>query len=255
MRSKTLMTIFLLFSVVSTFGQQKMSIRESDGLRGKVKSVVTARNIIESKNYADNALKKLRDEIEFYDDSGVLTERIDKEYNDRTVYTLIDGELTSKRSQIIKTPTLQTKISGAETKSKKEEKPQDERYDLKYIYEFDNKGRIIELKVVDNTGSVFNKIVYKYDKNGVKNEELRYSNGTELNDQYFYKYDASGNLIEVKQVLHRPDGNTVSFYKYGNYKVDSQGNWIERVETGLNKSNGKELKRVVKYSRKIDYYK
>lgn len=245
---------FILLFTLSSFGQQKMSERELDGLKGKVKSVTTVREVTESKNYADNSLGKLRNLVELYNENGVPTETIDNEYNDRTVYAFIDGDLTSKSFQIVEKETLRAVITGSKTESKAE-KPKDNRYGLKFTYKFDDKGLISEKKVYGNTGVLFNKIVYKYDGNNVLAEELRYDDGTDLNDQYFYKYDASGNLVEEKQVLHRPNKNIVSMSKYGNYKIDSQGNWIERTVTSLGEFQGKELKTVMKYSRKIEYYK
>lgn len=246
--------IFVLSFTLSIFGQQKMSERELDGLKGKVKSVTTVRDIIESKNYADNTLKKLRNKVELYDENGAPTESIDNEYNYRYVYAFIDGDLTGKSFQIVKKETFRVEKQGSKTEPK-EEKPKDERYDFKHKYKFDDKGRIIKTNVYGNTGDLFNKIVYKYDEKGVLIEELRFDDGTDLNSQTFFKYDTNGNLIEMKQVLHRPDKNIVSITKYSNYKIDSQGNWTERTVTDLGEFQGKELKKVIKYTRKIEYYK
>jgi hypothetical protein len=246
--------IFVLSFTLSILGQQKMSEKELDGLKGKVKSVTTVRDIIESKNYANNTLKKLRDKVELYDENGAPTESVDNEYNYKYVYTFVDGNLTSKMFQIVKKETLKLATSDSEIRSK-EKKTEDERYDLKYKYKFDDKKRIIEQNVISNTNELFNRIVYKYNEKGLLVEELRYSNGTVLNDQYFYKYDANDNLIEMKKVLHRPEKNIISIAKYSNYKIDSQGNWIERTETDIGEFRGKELKKVIKYFRKIEYYK
>lgn len=253
------MKFFILFialvSTITVFGQQKMSERELDGFKGKVKSVTTVRQVIESKNYRDNTLKTLRDRVEYYDEDGFPTKTIDYEHNYKDVYAIIDGDLTSKYSQLDKTQVRRLTIVGSETETKKEVKPEDECFDIKFKYEFDGKGRIVERKTYGNNGDLYRKIVYKYDKKGVLAEELRYDDGTRLNEQYFYKYDSDGNLIEAKQILHRPNKNNISFLKYSDYKLDSQGNWIERTVTSLKKSRGKELKVVIKNSRNIEYFK
>lgn len=241
----------VLISTMTVFGQQRMSERELDGLKGKVKSVKTLREIIESKNYFDNTLKKLLDKVELYDENGVPIESIDNEYNSRQVYTFVDGDLTSKDFQIIKKETLTVRLRT----EPKEEKPKDERYDTKFVNKFDDEGQITEKKVYGNTKKLFKKIVYKYDEKKLLIEELGYDDGKQLNDQYFYKYDKSGNLIQTEEVLHRTEKNIVTVTSYSNYKIDSQGNWTERTETRLGKYEGKELKNVIRHSRKIEYYK
>jgi len=251
---KYLSIIFILIFALSVFGQQKMSDRDVDGLKGKVKSITTVREIIESKNYADNTLKKLKDKVESYELSGTLTETIDYEYNSKDIYTIIDGDLTQKYSQLVKKETFKVGRLSSQPEPKPTQ-PKDERYDLKYKFKFNDKGRRIETLMYGNTGILWGKIEYKYDEKGILIEELRYSEGGDLNEQYTYKYDASGNLTETKLELHRPEKNIISFLKYSNYKLDSQGNWIEQTVTSLGEFQGKELKTVSKHSRKIEYYK
>jgi hypothetical protein len=252
---KVLVLILSLFFAFSVFGQQKMSDREADGLKGKVKSITTSRNLIESKNYADNTLKKYRDKVETYDPSGTLTERIDYEYNMKDVFTVIDGDLTEKSSQIVKSPQNKAVFTVADEEEEKPLYPKDERYDLKYKFKFDDKGRRIETVMYGNTRNVWKKVVYKYDEKGFLSEALHYNNGKTLNEQYTYKYDTDGNLTEAKLELHRAEKNIISFLKYSDYKLDSEGNWIARTATSLGEFQGKELKTVTKQSRKIVYYK
>ncbi len=247
-------TLALLFAL-PVFGQQKMSEKEADGLKGKVKSVTTVRQKIESKNYPDNSLKTLRDKIEMYDENGDPTKSVDYEYNSKNIYTFIDGDLTSKYSQIVKAPQNEGLFSSDRKQKQKPTQTKDERYLLKYKYKFDDKGRRSEMLMYGNTGILVGKIKSKYDDKGVLVEELRYTESGDLNEQYIYSYDTTGNLIESKLILHRPIKNLISFLKYSNYKLDAQGNWIERTETSSEEYEDKELKTVYKNSRKIEYYK
>ena len=72
-----------------------------------------------------------------------------------------------------------------------------QKYDLKYEYKYDSKGKLIEenLYLYDTRGNVVeeNKTTYKYDSKGNKIEEsYSYSNGI-YGD---YIYDLSGEVIE-----------------------------------------------------------
>ncbi len=248
---KILLLIFVLSFTFSIFGQQKMTHRDLDELKGKVKSVTTSREVIESKNYADNTLKKYRDEVKFYNESGSPTKSIDNEHNDKTVYTFIDGDLTSKSFQIMKKTKNQVIFGGSKPKI---EKPKDDRFDTKYKYKFDSSGRIFELKIFGIDGDLYKRIKYKYNKTGVLLEELHFVDNNRLNRHHFYTYDAKGSMIQLKHLLYRPKKNITKIYTYRGYKLDSQGNWIERKVTSIGKFKGKELKAVTKVIRKIEYY-
>ena len=247
--------LFSLFLTLSAFGQTKMTDREADGLKGKVKSVTTTSELIESKNFADNTLKKSRPQVESYNADGIKTMRLDYEYNSKDVFTVIDGDLTEKSSQIVKKPQNQGLFTVADEEEEKPVHPKDDRYDLKFKFKYDDKGSRIETLMYGNTGIVWKKIIHKYDEKRTLIEELHYNNGKTLNEQYTYKYDADGNLIEMKLELHRPEKNIISYWKYSNYKLDAQRNWIARTVTSLGEYGGKELKTVSNYSRKIEYYK
>lgn len=77
---------------------------------------------------------------------------------------------------------------------------------------------------------------------------MKYTRGNKLNEHSLNKYDVSGNLIEQKRL-----GGSV--IRYSGYKTDAHGNWTERTATFLQDYQGKELKKVIKYFRKIEYYK
>jgi hypothetical protein len=259
---RILILILSLFFALSAFGQTKMSDREADGLKGKVKSVTTVRELIESKNFYNTTLGKQRDLIESYNLDGTQTEAIDYEFNSKDTYTIIDGDLTAKYSKLEERPQNEGLVLIAPPLKNKEQptQPKDDRYNLKYKFKYDDKGRRVELAFYGNTGIYLGKIEYKYDEKGFLIEERRYNEGsslkeTEPNVQFVYKYDASGNLVEEKETSYRPDKNTVRTRTYDNYKLDSQGNWITRTVTSLSEYQGKELKAVWKYSRKIEYYK
>lgn len=257
---RILVLIFSLFFSLSAFGQSKMNDREAEGLKGKVKSVVISAEKIESKNYFDNTLGKIPDRIEKYSLDGTQTETIDYQSNSKDVYTIIDGDLTAKYEKLDNRPQNQGIFVAPQKKAQQPTQPKDERYDLKYKFKFDDKGRRIELAFYGNTGIYLGKIEYKYDDKGRLVEELRYnepgeSGKAELNNQFIYKYDASGNLVEETDTLYRPGKNSIRLRTYTNYKLDAQGNWVARTMTSSQEYEGKELRVVYKYSRKIEYYK
>lgn len=111
-----------------------------------------------------------------------------------------------------------------------------------------------ELWLIDH-GAAFFITVYKYDEKGILNEMIEYHT-PDFYDRFIYKYDLKGNLIEAERLRQGSKGDIdKSKTVYSKYKLDSNGNWIARTETDLDKYGGKLLEYVYKNTRKIEYFK
>ena len=252
------MKILLLLLSISLFyvsvkAQGKMTDREFEGLRGKVKSVYTDDADLISVKGKRTAKFRERQFDALYDETGNITQSSMYYMGSRRIFTFIDGEKTSKTTQFQPSKASMATISGSSAGGS--EKPRDERYELKYKYEYDAKGRIIEEEIYRNDGTLFSKTGYKYDEQGKLTGEVWYSDD-EISRNIYYTYDAKGNLTEQKFV---PTGDKgfldPSTYLFRDYKFDRQGNWIQRTQTTIYTRNGKINKPERIVYRKIEYYK
>ncbi len=85
-----------LFAICSAFNQKMKSDREDDGLKGRVKSVVTEGvKLTNDSSQLKEGERKLKS-VETYDIDGNITEKIIYDIGDKHVYTFIDGSKTVK---------------------------------------------------------------------------------------------------------------------------------------------------------------
>jgi antitoxin component YwqK of YwqJK toxin-antitoxin module len=190
-------------------------------LKGKVKSVI--------EDNLENGKRKRHSE-EYYNENGNLIKEIsfDEGYPiSVTVWGYIDGNRVNVSNSIkyeeSERPAprdLMIMVSPGDNKLNPNSL-KDRRYDMRYVYKYDEKGRLIEEWKYQNNGEVWGNKVYKYADNKI--EELYYGQDGSQWSQTFSFLDKSGNVIE--RHLMSADGK-VGDYQIFKYKFDTQGNII-----------------------------
>jgi hypothetical protein len=227
---KTTLTLLLvLFIGLNGIAQKKATDRELDGLEGEVKYL--------SNEYSEkNGAKRTESEY-FYDKDGKLTEILYTASNFKYVYSVIDGFKTFKNVKIKKVNEPENVLRTAPIEEPKPiEKPEkltapDERFDFKYVYEYDSLNRIATERHFLNNNKLFRLTKYEYDdKERVRIEKV---NDSVALTKFEYKYDKDGNLIkkledrDIKGAGFDSKNRTV----YSDYKFDIQKNWTQRKST------------------------
>lgn len=241
--------LVLIFSIVAV--AQKMTDRDLAGLKGKVKEVK-----VWSQEYGRDGKpvgKPKPGSETTYDDEGntLLKRSFDDGSEYRTTYFLHKGKRVSNRmitpeppppnrpGQIIRVP---EKYKGP--------------YESSYKYEYDKRGRIVEIIQQYVADGFSSSTKYAYDDSGKLASEkfLGFHGGIEMSESY--KYGDTGNLIETesKSRLRTEDGLKTPSVKqrYSDYTFDQQGNWIRCTVATLNK-NG-EVADLSVHVREITYY-
>jgi hypothetical protein len=252
------MKITFILAIISlvflnVFAQKKMTDREFNGLQGRVKSVYIEDadlEIVKGKTIVKNRAMQFD---ELYDENGNMTQSSMYYMGDRNIFSFIDGEKISKSADFY-SPTASKAVIVAS--GKKQSKSPDARYDKKYQYEYDTKGRIIEERKYRSDGTLFFKSTYKYNDAGNPVEQVLYSD-EKVSENYYYTYDSKGNLIELKFVPTGINGETnITIHRFKDYKFDAQGNWIQRTQTTVyTDGEGRKKENQSIYYRKIEYYK
>lgn len=223
---------------------------QDDELKGKVKSVSETEEDLTG-TWSVSGIKMSSED--FYDENGNKIKRILYDYKgnpmDITIYGYIDGMRVSNYGSVNYeyNPPIMA-ISSTNTKPNPVQKPSDTRYNTKYEYKYDDKGRLQETVRYRNNGEITGKIVYSY--NGNKIEESSFDNDGKLTFKTVKVFDNKSNLIE--KTYSRPNNSSDSNYTYKYESFDEKGNWTKRVVSGI-ESNGKK-QNYIEY-RAITYYR
>ena len=235
-------------------GSRPRSDAQYANLRGKVKSI--AEYTIELEN---GKTEKTLTTEEFYDEDGNLVRAVD--YNDQGyprgvgVYGYIDGMRVNRWGPVVyfdgegvyaTSTELQTIINNPPTTNKK-----DRRYDLRFTYKYDEKGRIIEESHFSNAGELLTLTKYEY-----KGDESRlakhFADGPGEIARTMEIYDKEGNVTEE---WFYDEDQKLSEIRPNTYEFDPQGNWIVKKSFLKETVQGKsQLKPTMISYRKITYY-
>lgn len=98
----------------------------------------------------------------------------------------------------------------------------DLKYDTKFKYKYDNKGRRVEEAWYRNDGSLYLRYVSVYDKNGNKVEQPTY---TENGVSERTVYDDKRN--EIESTYFRLNGSIAQKLSHTS-ELDTEGNWVKR---------------------------
>ena len=233
----------LLFLSHSLVAQANVSDTKLMELRGQVKSLVSSSKSISG--YAEWVLKdKTKYQTRYlFDREGNLTEEIHEgSSNTKYVYAKIDGYKTFKTIEL-KTPKSGGSRFTVFGSIKKEEPIEpgekltepDKRFDFKYVYETDSRGRITFERQYENNGKLFRKRSCQYNEAGDLIKEIEEDNIAVMT--YAFKYDAKKNVVEVNKIRDIKGAGSDSTERiiYTELRFDSAGNWIERKSTRYSK--------------------
>ncbi len=231
----TALIIALAFAVPIS-AQKRMSDKEADKLKGKVKTIAT--EIAKLQNQNGNLVEgtKQSNSIVTYDTDGnrVKQELYDYKGNlfQTSIYSLLDGEKIVK--QEIKHYDYDPPLVAIG--SSPNSKPRDSRYSYKFKYKFDDKGRRTEEAWYSNDGSLWLRYVSIYDDKGNEVEWFRYTADGKVNGRSISVYNAKGD--EIEKTWFRADGSLSEKWSY-TYELDSNGNWIKRKSLKFVTKDGK----------------
>ena len=240
-----LLSVALLVSLCFFVSAQvKVSDTKLMRLKGQVKSLVST-----SKSVSGYAEWVLKDKTKYqttylFDRDGNLTEEIRQgSINSKTVFSRIDGYKTFKTIELPTpkndSPRFTAMASDVEPIEPNEKltKP-DERFEFKYVYETDDRGRVTSERQYKNDGKLFRKRKYEYNNSGEVIKETEEDTIAVMT--YSYKYDEKGNVIEVNKTrdIKVNGSDSKERITYTDIKYDSVGNWIERKITRFVKTEG-----------------
>jgi hypothetical protein len=215
-------------------GRVKTVLEEMEGLSGRMANQVRRPSHEAHYNEQGNLVKSV-----LYSSAGLPS--------NITVYGYIDGARVSSSGSI----RYESSPAGIAVPAAKE-RPRDPRYDLKYEYKYDDKGRLSEQLLYGNDGRLNSRRVYK--REGARLEELNYYDEEgRPGMRSLAMLDASGN--ESEQIyFDSPLKGWQSKYTH-TYEFDARGNWVKRTTTKTSIVNGvsKEDSTYITY-RTITYY-
>lgn len=204
--------------------QKLKSDAEDHGLKGKVKIV-----LVESEDLSGTLSVQGRkpSSTSYYNEQGNITKRVLFDYRgnpfDLTVYGYLDGDRVSSsktiRYEYDPPPMGVIAVPG---------QPQpayDPRFDYKYKYRYDDKGRLAEMWMYMSNGELGLRYVYNLKDN--QRERLVYSADGKLNQKYVETLDNKRNMIE-ETIFEVKDDSVRNKYLY-TYEFDKQGNWIKKT--------------------------
>ncbi len=218
---------FVLLLSLSVLAQKQKTDRETDGLKGLIKSVFTERADLK-KTSGKSVESKRKSESEYtYDKIGNRLTWKSYDYLsgtlfDSVIYSRIDGHKVSIYKEI-ENP---SKITAMSAPSDKPQKPFDTRYNYKFKYKYDSDGNVSEEAWIQSNGDLWLRYVYNF--KGNQREELVYSADSSLNQKYLYTLDDKGNEIEM--LAYDTETNKLEgkeTYKY--LEFDAKGNWTKRI--------------------------
>ena len=225
MFSKCILLLALVTLATSGFAQKNWSEREADGFKSRVKSVSTesARLKNESGKWVEE--ERQMDSVVTYDSDGNRVKQDLYDYRgnlfELSTYLVIDGDRAVKEE--MKRYDYDPPIMALGSKA--DSKPRDPRYNFKFKYKFDDKGRRTEHAWYSNDGSLWLRYVSVYDGKGNEIEWFRYSADGTINGRSTATYDGFGN--EIEKTWFRPDGSLSEKWQY-EYELDAKKNWIKR---------------------------
>jgi hypothetical protein len=211
---------------------------EDEGLKGKVKSIVSRRADLVAAEGKLTEGKLEPSSSEYYNEQGNLTKRESYDWQgnprDISVYGYIDGERASNyksiRYEYDPPPMMLPPPPAGQPKP-----TYDPRYSSKYKYRYDDKGKMAEKLLYGNDGKLRLRYVYNY--NGNQKEELVYTAEGKLNQKYVSVIDDKGNETE-ETTFEAKDDSIRSKYSYS-YEFDTKGNWIKRIASKWVTKDGK----------------
>jgi Txe/YoeB family toxin of Txe-Axe toxin-antitoxin module len=254
MKSLTLTIILLLLLPLSVFAQVPKTDRETDGLKGSVKSVVT--EIANLKKTSKGKLvesNRRNEEAITYDSGGNRLTWKTYDYVsgllfESVTYKRIDGDKVAVYEEVENPNKIEQIISTTEDSPANKADP---RYSYKFKYKYDDNGNVSEEAWYHSNDALWLRYVYRLQSN--QREELVYSADGSLNQKYVHTLDDKGNSVEM--LAYDTESNKLeSKETYEYLEFDAKGNWTKRITSeGDKKSKFVTRPREVLY-RKLTYF-
>ena len=219
---------------------------QEEGVKGKVKEVITERANIVDGSETERAITA----IDSFNQFGDFVKRISFDSHSKPfsieVYGYLDGKKVSSYGLVRyeeDPPPMMGPPGAASVK-------QDTRYTSKYQYSYDEQKRLIEKQVYGNDETLRSRQVYKYED---KQRQKLYYYNDKLSSRLVETFDDKGNIVQ--EAFYRDDPQTPVYVYWHNYEFDAQGNWIKRTTLKVAGSDPR-LSKVPVYTtyRKITYY-
>lgn len=229
---KQLILVLLLTSLLAPSVLGQKPDRETQNLKGNVKSVESATSRMDQSSGRPERARQ-RTSREEFDASGNLTvETRYDQYGDVVAvlaYSYLEGE------RVVKEQTKDKRGLGVRPRNPGPSRAPDPPYTAKLQYKYDSHGNRIETTQVFSNGSPSTKQVYSYSSN--ERAEQIYSADGALTYKFAHKLDDKGNEVETVTTRYedsRDPLQVTTTYKY--LEFDSQGNWTRRMESRGNES-------------------
>src|ERR1041384_4801382 len=192
-KSASLLTMLVLLHAAAA--QSSKSDREYNGLKGKVRSVITQRAKLSNKDGQWVEGQQQLSYNESYDEQGNLTERVSFDYrgnmSQQSTYTIVDGGKVAKIKCFDHDYTPPPPMAPPPAA---DAKPRDPRYDQKYQYRYE--GNKIERTLYYNDSAQGSRTVKTFDDKGNEIKWELYTREGRLDFSKESKYDDKGNEVE-----------------------------------------------------------
>jgi hypothetical protein len=208
---------------------------EDEGLKGRVKTLYVERQDLSG---TWTVQRRRPSQMVSFNEGGNVTQKADYDYKGNLfqirAYGYVDGERASHDKTIENEYDPPAMIIASRAG---ESTPQrDPRYNFKYKYKYDERGRLAEVAWHSNSGKLWLRYVYNY-KGANERETLVYSEDGTLNQKYVATLDAQGNEIE-ESTCNTKTGAVDNKYAY-TYEFDRHGNWIKQTTSKWGTKDGK----------------
>ena len=246
MKLPTLTIFFILLLFSSGFAQIQKTDRETDGLKGSVKSVRTEiADLKKTRGKLVESKRRHKEAITYDSNGNRLTwktyDYLSGALFDSVTYSRVNGDKVSIYEEVNNPNKITQVVSVPNDKPTKSSDPY---LSYKFKYKYDSDGNVSEEAWYQN-GSLWLRYVYNF--KGNQKVELVYSADGSLNQKYVYTLDDKGNEIEM--LAYDTETNKLEgkeTYKY--LEFDAKGNWTKRIT-----SEGDENSKFVVKPREVLY--
>lgn len=221
--------LFCLLLVAPASAQRRQTDRDEDGLKGKVKAVLAEEakltgepgKLVEGRRRPSSAAE--------YDAEGNVTRRVFNRADGSVHFTInfkfIEGDKTSTSTYEGRGPLL-VAAPPAPASERPPARPKDPRFQTRYVYKYDGRGRRVEESRYESDGDLWINEVRAFDSEGRVIESARYEKDGRLIDRKKVVYDKDGREAEVTYFDDK--GSVRERNTYTGYEPDAKGNWVKR---------------------------
>lgn len=222
--------LFCLFLVAPAYAQSRQTDRDEDGLKGKVKAVLEEDAKLSGEPGKLIEGKRLPSSAAEYDAEGNATRLVFNRADGSVHFTInfkfIEGVKTSTSTYEDRGPVLVAVSPPAPASQQAPARPKDPRFEARYVYKYDGRGRRVEEARYESDGDLWINTVRTFDEAGRLIESARYAKDGRLLDSKKVVYDKGGQEAEVTYFDDK--GSVREKNTFNGYELDAKGNWVRR---------------------------